>query len=70
MSEGVNVILNVVFETRIKERMRVLPRQVIISSLNWFHFVHHQDLFNVIYGPKIIADFKAGKLDENGNPVG
>jgi len=28
-----------------------------------------KDLFNVIYGPKIIADFKAGKLDENGNPV-
>jgi large subunit ribosomal protein L41 len=28
-----------------------------------------QDLFNAIYGPKIVADFKQGKLDENGNPI-
>jgi len=28
-----------------------------------------QDLFNAIYGPKIVADFKEGKLDENGNAL-
>jgi len=28
-----------------------------------------KDLFNVIYGPKIISDFKSGKLDEEGNPT-
>jgi len=27
-----------------------------------------RDLFNVIYGQKIITDFKAGKLDQDGNP--
>jgi len=26
-----------------------------------------KDLFNVIYGPKIISDFKSGKLDADGN---
>jgi len=25
-----------------------------------------QDLFNAIYGPKIVSDFKAGKLDDGG----
>ena len=29
-----------------------------------------RDLFNVIYGQKIITDFKAGKLDQDGNPQG
>jgi len=28
-----------------------------------------QDLFNVIYGPKIVKDFKEGKLDDDGNPL-
>ncbi|KAF7287196.1 mitochondrial ribosomal protein L41 [Rhynchophorus ferrugineus] len=28
-----------------------------------------QDLFNVVYAPKIAKDFKEGKLDEQGNPL-
>merc|ERR1719427_2451451 len=28
-----------------------------------------KDLFNVIYGRKIIEDFKSGKLDAEGNPL-
>lgn len=28
-----------------------------------------KDLFSVFYGPKIIADYKAGKLDKDGNPL-
>eukprot|EP00088_Acartia_fossae_P040872 TRINITY_DN42608_c0_g1_i1.p1 TRINITY_DN42608_c0_g1~~TRINITY_DN42608_c0_g1_i1.p1 ORF type:complete len:201 (+),score=9.10 TRINITY_DN42608_c0_g1_i1:57-659(+) len=27
-----------------------------------------KDLFNVVYGPKIMEDFKEGKLDQDGNP--
>lgn len=28
-----------------------------------------QDLFDVVYAPKIAKDFQEGKLDENGNPL-
>ena len=28
-----------------------------------------RDLFNVIYGSKIVQDFKEGKLDREGNPL-
>ena len=28
-----------------------------------------RDLFNVIYGGKIVQDFKEGKLDSEGNPL-
>lgn len=28
-----------------------------------------KDLFDAIYAPKILKDFKEGKLDENGNPL-
>lgn len=28
-----------------------------------------KDIFNVIYGKKIIRDFRAGQLDEEGNPL-
>ncbi|KAL1509967.1 hypothetical protein ABEB36_004630 [Hypothenemus hampei] len=28
-----------------------------------------EDLFNVVYAPKIIKDFNEGKLDDNGNPL-
>lgn len=28
-----------------------------------------KDLFNVVYAKKIIEDFKASKLDENGQPL-
>ncbi|XP_026481010.1 39S ribosomal protein L41, mitochondrial [Ctenocephalides felis] len=28
-----------------------------------------KDLFDAVYSKKIIEDFKAGKLDENGNPL-
>lgn len=28
-----------------------------------------KDLFNAVYGPKIVKDFKLGKLDEDGNPL-
>ncbi|XP_034943755.1 39S ribosomal protein L41, mitochondrial [Chelonus insularis] len=28
-----------------------------------------KDLFDAVYSPKIVSDFQAGKLDENGNPL-
>lgn len=28
-----------------------------------------EDLFNVVYAPKIVKDFENGKLDDNGQPV-
>ncbi|KAG5897150.1 hypothetical protein JTB14_020879 [Gonioctena quinquepunctata] len=28
-----------------------------------------EDLFNVVYAPKIVKDFKENKLDENGQPL-
>ncbi|KAJ8968313.1 hypothetical protein NQ317_007563 [Molorchus minor] len=28
-----------------------------------------EDLFNVVYAPKIVKDFKEGKIDENGEPL-
>ncbi|XP_023029563.1 mitochondrial ribosomal protein L41 [Leptinotarsa decemlineata] len=28
-----------------------------------------EDLFNVVYAPKIVKDFKEGKLDSNGQPL-
>ena len=28
-----------------------------------------KDLFNVVYGKKILKDFKEGKLDDQGNPT-
>ncbi|XP_050299832.1 39S ribosomal protein L41, mitochondrial [Anthonomus grandis grandis] len=28
-----------------------------------------EDLFNVVYAPKITKDFEEGKLDDNGNPL-
>ena len=31
------------------------------------HYCVFRDLFNVIYGSKIVQDFKEGKLDSEGN---
>ena len=42
---------------------REMPIKVVMKQFDF------RDLFNVIYGNKIVQDFKEGKLDREGNPL-
>ena len=44
-------------------------RQKSVESFNGVFQFPCRDLFNVIYGSKIVQDFKEGKLDRNGDPL-
>ena len=44
-------------------------RQKSVESFNGVFQFPCRDLFNVIYGSKIVQNFKEGKLDCNGNPL-
>ena len=48
----------------------VIKRWIISQLLDFSHnILSLQDLFNVIYGKKIITDFKNGRLDSQGEPL-
>jgi len=50
-------------DTNLKPYVSYATKDIYQEELN------SKDLFNVIYGRKIVEDFKAGKLDKDGNSL-